>query len=191
MDIKNVAIQLMALKTRAEMADKQGDEQQKRELLEQMRALVKQVMDSEDPGRFVLLVAAYGMLHQETFNTNINQATEYAYECLEYALPLVDEEDSEKATTMLMSCFMNVLMCLKRQYDITQSQKYITALYPIADMFEQIINDLTAINPSGMPSLRGQGILQTLRSNDLLGHSNAKYRDLNSGNNFNYLRSLY
>ena len=61
MDIKNLAVQVMALKTKAEMADKSGNAQQKREVLEQMRTLAKQVMDSEDPGRFVLLVSVYGM----------------------------------------------------------------------------------------------------------------------------------
>ena len=112
MDIKTAAVQLMALKTRAEMADRMGNTQQKREVLEQMRTLVKQVMDSDDPGRFVLMATVYGMLQQATIDTDVNQATEYAYECLEYSLPLAEDDESERSLTMLMASIMSVIMCL-------------------------------------------------------------------------------
>lgn len=190
MDIKTAAVQLMALKTRAEMADRMGNTQQKREVLEQMRTLVKQVMDSDDPGRFVLMATVYGMLQQATIDTDINQATEYAYECLEYSLPLAEDEDSERSLTMLMASIMSVIMCLLAHFDRTQSTKYLTALFPLADMYERIIDDLIDINPSGMAALRGQKTVENLRAKGLLGNTDADYSDLDE-DEFAFLKELY
>ena len=190
MDIKTIAVQLMALKTRAEMADKLGNAQQKREVLGQMRALAKQVMDSDDPGRFVLLVSVYGMLHQATIDTDIKQATEYAYECLEYALPLAEDDENERSLTMLMSCIMNVIMCLLGQFARTQSPKYLTALFPLADMYEHIIADLIDINPSSMAALRGEQTVENLRAKGLLGNTDSDYIDLDE-DEFEFLKGLY
>ena len=64
MDNKTLAVQIMALKTKAEMATKQGNLALRDELLSQMRELADQSMLSPDMASYVLVSTVYSILIQ-------------------------------------------------------------------------------------------------------------------------------
>lgn len=179
MDINNIAVQIMALKTKADMAGKQGNTQLRNDLLEQMHRLADQAMeDTNDSSRFVLMSTVYSMLVQAYFDSDLKKATNYAFDCLYKASDLAEYEDSEKAMTMLMGAIMSVLNCLLREFAETHDSKHIEIIYEIADMFKAVMDKIIALNPSGMAALRGQNTLQLLKQGNMLGKSNRTFQDI-------------
>ena len=83
MDIKTLAVQIMALKTKADMAGKLGNTQLRNDLLEQMRQLADQAMTStNDTSRFVLMSTVFSMLVQAYIDSDLKKATNYAFDYL-------------------------------------------------------------------------------------------------------------
>ena len=179
MDIKTLAVQIMALKTKADMAGKLGNTQLRNDLLEQMRQLADQAMTStNDTSRFVLMSTVFSMLVQAYIDSDLKKATNYAFDYLYKASDVAKYEDSEQAITMLMGAIMSVLNCLLKEFAETHDSKHIEILYEIADMFKAVLDKIIALNPSGMAALRGQNTLQQLRQGNLLGKSNKAFQDI-------------
>lgn len=179
MDIKNLAVQIMALKTKAEMADKQGNTKLRNDLLEQMRVLADEAeSSSKDPSRFVLVTSVYSMLNQMYFESDLKKATSYAFDGLYRASGLSEYPHSEEAMTMLLGSVMSLLNCLIKVYNEKQNSEYRRILCEIADMFKAVWDKLIALNPSSMAALRGQKIIQILRQANMLGQSNRTFKDI-------------